>query len=308
MANDSARVDDELDVVLDGNRHLYRSELGPAVEAATVLAEELRAVEIPPGVAERHIAMALDRAGHASRRARRRLLARMLAAVAAAAVIVGVPATLVSAGALPGHPLYPLKRTVEAADLAVHFDPSREAQIHMRIAERRIAELDALVQRRDRTHLLSAIKEVKLAVEAANVAVDKAFRSEGVNSDTMALHTRLTGVTREMMQKLEDVVATPTDPAAASTASSILGTATTAAPPGVPPPTAAVPPPTAAVPPPTAADTPTTSVVPPPTTATPPTTADTPPTPPPSTGPSVSPTAPGASTGDTAAGASPTGP
>jgi len=301
MANDSARVDDELDVVLDGNRHLYRSELGPAVEAATLLAEELRAVEIPPGVAERHIAMALDRAGHAARRARRRLLARMVAAVAAAAVTVGVPATLVSAGALPGHPLYPLKRTIEAADLAVHFDPSREAQIHMRIAERRIAELDALVQRRDRTHLLSAIKEVKLAVEAANVAVDKAFRSEGVTSDTMALHTKLTGVTREMMQELEDVLAAPTDPAAASTASSILGTATTAAPPGVPPPTAADTPPTAA-------DTPTTSAVPPPTTATPPTTADTPPTPPPSTSPSVSPTAPGASTDDTAAGASPTGP
>jgi hypothetical protein len=62
--------DEELDVVLDGRERLYASELGPAVEAARLLGAELRAIQIEPEVAERHIAMALARARHAAARAR----------------------------------------------------------------------------------------------------------------------------------------------------------------------------------------------------------------------------------------------
>ncbi|HEV8652510.1 MAG TPA: DUF5667 domain-containing protein [Actinomycetes bacterium] len=276
MVNDSARVDDELDVVLDGHRHLYRSELGPAVEAAMLLAEELRAIELPPQVAERHVAMAMDRARRASTRSRRRSLARAVATAAAAAAIVGVPASLVSGRTLPGHPLYPLKRTIEAADLAFTFDPCREAEIHMRIAETRIGELEALVQRRDNARIVGALREVKAAVDAANVAVAKAVREEGANDETMALRQRLTGVNNDMKQELKDVLeAKPTNPAAAVTASSILSTTAT---PPVP------------------------STAPQTTSAPPQTTAETPPAPPPSTSPNMSPTSPGGSTAGSGAG------
>jgi len=298
MVNDSRRVDDELDVVLDGHRQLYRSELGPTVEAATLLAEELRAIQIPPEVAERHIALALDQARRGTTRARRRTLARAMATAVAAAVLVGVPAALVSGRSLPGHVLYPLKRTIEVADLALALDIYSEAEAKVGIAHRRVGELDALLQRHDRTHLLGAVKEVRSAVEAANVAVAKAFREEGTNNQTMALHTQLTDVTKDMMQGLEDVVvAAPTDPAAASTASSILGTATTSAPPSAPtttsPPQTTTAPQTTSGPPQTTAPPQTTSGPPPQTTT--PTTTGTPPTSPPSTSPIASPTSAGGS-------------
>ena len=303
MVNDSARVDDELDVVLDGHRHLYRSELGPAVEAAMLLAEELRAIELPPQVAERHVAMAMDRARRASTRSRRRSLARAVATAAAAAAIVGVPASLVSGRTLPGHPLYPLKRTIEAADLAFTFDPCREAEIHMRIAETRIGELEALVQRRDNARIVGALREVKAAVDAANVAVAKAVREEGANDETMALRQRLTGVNNDMKQELKDVLeAKPTNPAAAVTASSILSTTATPPVPSTAPQTTSAPPQTTAAPQTTSAP-PQTTAAPQTTSAPPQTTAETPPAPPPSTSPNMSPTSPGGSTAGGGAGA-----
>jgi hypothetical protein len=288
MANDSARVDDELDAVLDGHRRLYRSELSPAVEAAEILADRLRELELPPEVAERHVAMAMEQARRASTRTRRRTLARVVATAAAAAALVVVPASLVSARSLPGDALYPLKRSIEAADLAFNRDPCREAEIHMRIAETRIGELEALVQRRDTAHIVGALREVKSAVEAANVAVAEAFGAEGVNAETMALDQQLNGVKNDMRQEVNDVlVVEPTGPAA-STASSILDAATTATTPAPPTtPTPSPPAPSAPAPPTTATPVPPTdppAPQPPPTTGTPSQPAPTSP-PPPTTAP-----------------------
>jgi Domain of unknown function (DUF5667) len=284
MANDPARVDDELDVVLDGRRHLYRSELGPEVQAARLLAEELRAIELPPGVAERHVAAALQQARGSSARARGRTLWRALGATVAAAAIFGIPASLASGHALPGEPLYPLKRTIEAADLAFTRDPCKEADLELRIAHTRMEELSALLRNRDGAHVVGALRAVQSSVQAADVAVAKALGAEGRTRETAALQGELGTVRGEMRSQLTGIVA-GADPAAPRqavvTASSILATATpaptTTAPPAGPPapqttttaapPTTHAPPPTTTIPPTTAA--PTTS--PPTTTAPPPT-------------------------------------
>jgi Domain of unknown function (DUF5667) len=271
MANDPARVDDELDVVLDGRRHLYHSELGAPVEVARLLGDELGALAIPPEVAERHIAMALDRANLAAARSRRRRFARALAAAAAAAAIVGLPA-VASEHALPGQPLYPLKRTIEAGSLAVTFDPCAEARLEMRIAETRIGELDALVARHDHAHLPAAVEAVRSAVVTAQAAVERAMREEGPNGETLALEQRLSTVNGDMTKQLSEVVAigtgtTPAQAQAIASASSILAA----------PPTTATPPPTTR-PAQSTTPTPTTGSPAPPTTATPPPTTATPPT------------------------------
>ena len=145
--NRPARADEELDVVLDGHRHLFASELGPAVEAARMLGAELRSIQIAPEVAEQHIAMALARARRAAVRARWRAVQRTAVALVAAAALIVAPAAMFAGAALPGEPLYPLKRSIEAADLAFAFSPASEARAHTRIAAARLFELHRLIRK-----------------------------------------------------------------------------------------------------------------------------------------------------------------
>jgi Domain of unknown function (DUF5667) len=183
--NRPARADEELDVVLDGHRHLFASELGPAVEAARMLGAELRSIEIPPDVAERHIAMALARARHTAIRARWRKMTRTAVAVAAAAALIVAPATLAGA-ALPGEPLYPLKRSIEVADLAFAFSPVSEARAHTRIAAARLSELHELIRKGRDKQVTAAMIALTEAMVDANAAVARAMRAEDSTGATQA--------------------------------------------------------------------------------------------------------------------------
>jgi hypothetical protein len=197
-----ARADEELDVVLDGHRHLYASELGPAVEAARMLGAELRDIQITPEVAERHIAMALARARYAAARARWRSARRLaVAAVAVAALVIG-PVAMLSGAALPGDPLYPLKRTIEAADLSLARTPASEARAHTRIASARLAELHMLYAKGRTTQIPGAIAALSDAVAKANAAVAWAVQVEGTTGETTALAGRLADVRQSALAEL----------------------------------------------------------------------------------------------------------
>jgi len=67
-----------------------------------------------------------------------------------AATVVALFATAgaasASADALPGDFLYPAKLMVEAAQEILTLDPEAEAALHLRFADRRLAELEALVE------------------------------------------------------------------------------------------------------------------------------------------------------------------
>jgi Domain of unknown function (DUF5667) len=191
--NRPARADEELDVVLDGHRHLFASELGPAVEAARLLGAELRSIQIPPDVAERHIAMALARARHTAIRARWRKMTRTAVAVAAAAALIVAPATLAGA-ALPGEPLYPLKRSIEAADLAFAFSPVSEARAHTRIAAARLSELHELIREGRAEQVPAAMIALTEAMIDANAAVTRALQAEGPTGATTAAAAQLDDV------------------------------------------------------------------------------------------------------------------
>jgi hypothetical protein len=199
--NRPARADEELDVVLDGHRHLFASELGPAVEAARLLGAELRSIQIAPDVAERHIAMALARARHTAVRARWRKMTRTAVAIAAAAALIVAPATLAGA-ALPGEPLYPLKRSIEAADLAFAFSPVSEAHAHTRIAAARLSELHELIRKGRAEQVPAAMIALTEAMIDANAAVARAMEAEGSTGATTAAANQLDDVKAQTLGEL----------------------------------------------------------------------------------------------------------
>jgi hypothetical protein len=200
-----ARADEELDVVLDGHRHLYASELGPAVEAARMLGAELRAIQIAPEVAERHIAMALARARYAAVRARWRSARRLAVAAVAAAVLVVGPAAMLAGAAIPGDPLYPLKRTIEAADLSLAMSPASEARAHTRIAGARLVELHVLYAKGRSGQIAVAIADLNDALAEANAAVARAMQAEGRTGETSALAGQLAQVRENMVNELSTI-------------------------------------------------------------------------------------------------------
>jgi Domain of unknown function (DUF5667) len=206
-----ARADEELDVVLDGHRHLFASELGPAVEAARMLGAELREIQIPPEVAEQHIAMALARARQTAVRARWRTVRRTVVAMVAAAALVVGPAALAAGAALPGEPLYPLKRSIEAADLAFAFSPASEARAHTRIAAARLSELHTLILKGRTKQLPAAMIALREAMIDANAAVARAMQAEGSTSATNAALDQLDAVKAQTMDEVNVLLAQSDD-------------------------------------------------------------------------------------------------
>ena len=68
------------------------------------------------------------------------------AAVAAVVAVVliggGTGTVLASTGAVPGDPLYPVKRATERAQLALAFTDARDASLREQFIERRVEELE----------------------------------------------------------------------------------------------------------------------------------------------------------------------
>jgi hypothetical protein len=125
-------------------------------------------------------------------------LRRRLAAVVLAAALVLVPATMASAAALPGQPMYPFKRAIEELRIAsVQWSPSREATERTRVVDARVDELDRLVELNMYNQLLPALDALKQAVVEAQAALDDA-RQEGepsgkaeVRLDSIVVASRL---------------------------------------------------------------------------------------------------------------------
>jgi len=176
------KLHDELDALLDGRPVELTDELAPLAEVADALRAELAAYQLDPGVADRH----LERVLHGSAtvvplRARAHPngwdLRRRVAAVVLAAALVLAPATMASAAALPGQPMYPFKRAIEELRIAsVQWSPSREAVERTRVADARLDELTQLVNLRIFTQVPTAITALSKAVQEAEAAVDDATR------------------------------------------------------------------------------------------------------------------------------------
>jgi hypothetical protein len=291
---------ERLDALLDGRPGEVTEDLAPLLAAAEALRGELAEFELDREVVDRHLEQVLDRPAAVVplpvRGDRGGGLRRRLVAVGLAAALVLVPATAASAAsgsALPGQPLYPVKLAFEQFRLAtVQWSATAEAQERARLAAKRLAELDKLVQLRMYGQVPHAIRALDKAVAAAESAVAEAAAKDGADPKLVTVLKKLTDVAVAQhgelvaLNKLAAVLPgsitqavtqspalpTPNLPAVPP----VLQPAVTTPPPSPPPPLVTSPPATNPPPPPTV---PTTQPEPPP----PPTTE----APPPSTDPTT---------------------
>jgi hypothetical protein len=302
------KLHDELDALLDGRPVELTDELAPLAEAADALRAELAAYQLDPRVADHHLEGVLHGSAKVVTLPVRGQpsgwdLRRRAAAVVLAAALVLAPATMASAAALPGQPMYPFKRAIEELRVAtVQWSPTREAVERTRIVDARVDELDRLVKLEMFSQVLPALDALKQAVVEAKAAVDDA-REEGEPADSAEVQlnqvvansqqvllrvavaaanpsVRLTGDTAGAIQaavrETQDVL-TPTDQPG-TTGGSPVTTPTPGSQPGSPDPGSglAVPPSSQTQPPPTTREDPTTTGNPGPTTTTVPTTTTAP--------------------------------
>lgn len=115
----------------------------------------------------------------------RRVGARARLAVAAAAVLcllmsLGGMSVLLSRDALPGDPLYGVKRTTEGASLGLTFDDESRALKHLEFAASRVTEMETLADRAsDSSAQLTALTDLDTdAVEGARQLTTYATASD----------------------------------------------------------------------------------------------------------------------------------
>jgi hypothetical protein len=187
----SNKLHDDLDALLDGRPVELTDELAPLVEAADILRTELAGYQLDPGVADRHLEQVLGDQDKVVQLPVRRPaggwgVRRRILAVALAAALVLAPATMASAAALPGQAMYPFKLAIEQVRIAsVQWSPAREAGERTRVADERLKEVHSLLRLEMFTQLPGALKALRRAVVAAQVAVAEAGR-EGQLPGTVA--------------------------------------------------------------------------------------------------------------------------
>jgi Domain of unknown function (DUF5667) len=205
---------DRLDALLDGRPGEVTDDLAPLLAAAEALRADLADLELDPEVVDRHLEQALDRPATVVPLPVRNVgaggsvLRRRLAAAGLAAALVLVPATAASAAsaeALPGQALYPVKLAVEQFRLAaVQWSPTREAQERAKIAAKRLAELDRLINLEMYRQILPAINALNKAVQAANMAVVEAAE-DGSASELVAAVRELEAVKDAQLGELNEL-------------------------------------------------------------------------------------------------------
>jgi hypothetical protein len=93
-------------------------------------------------------------------------------------LIVGTATILASTPALPGEPLYPVKRAAEAVQLAVTWSPRGDARLHLAFAERRIEEMDASIEQERASALARAAAGYRESLGAVQDLLGRLDRQE----------------------------------------------------------------------------------------------------------------------------------
>src|SRR5215208_6552908 len=207
------QLHDDLDALLDGRSVELTDELVPLVEAADALWVELAAHELDPEVADRHLARILDDSATVVALPVRGSVSgwrRRMAAVVLAAALVLAPATMASAAALPGQPMYPFKLAIEQLRVAsVQWSPSREAVERTRVANTRLNELQRLVRLRIFPQVPTALTALSKAVQEAEAAVtDATLEGEPVPTAARKLN-RVKAMGGEVLVVVANTVANP---------------------------------------------------------------------------------------------------
>ncbi|HEU4674442.1 MAG TPA: DUF5667 domain-containing protein [Motilibacteraceae bacterium] len=192
---------------------LLPTQVTPSPQFRAALRERLLAEAVPaPAVGSR------GRTADARRRPVRRGRRRLVAGTAAGLLAVGVGGAWASTGALPGDPLYPVKRGLEQVQLDLATSDAARGQRHLAQADHRLAEVEALLagERADDPATAGQVVEGLTALRAADAAGGRLlladFDRTGDPEDLRALQRALVDQ-RERLRDLE-----PRLPAAAGPA------------------------------------------------------------------------------------------
>jgi hypothetical protein len=201
----SADLDRLLDRFVAGEEPETTGDLAPLLHPAQVASVAFFR-SLDPAVAEKHLAaLRADRARNVMvlpplRRPRLRLAVAGL--IGAAFLVFGAgSAVAISSGAVPGDPLYGVKRAVERISLAMHRDPAGRASLHLKFAESRLQELAAMAAAgRDTTEVASDLDD---ELEDAEV---EALHANGLGHHAEALLVRVQAMISKHVAILTDVL------------------------------------------------------------------------------------------------------
>jgi hypothetical protein len=115
-----------------------------------------------------------------------RLIAAAVASVLLACVLLSVGTVSAASTSLPGSPLYPVKRASEAAVSSVALTPRLQARVHLVWADRRLREVEALMERdgvADEAILAALEQETEQALAAAEQAGAGSLMAAAVHTE-----------------------------------------------------------------------------------------------------------------------------
>lgn len=116
------------------------------------------------------------------------------------ATLVGSGTVAASANSLPGSPLYPVKIASERAQLALTFNDNNQAKLHLKFAERRLGEVQALITKGKSEDIDTPLSIMNQHLEQAqNIAAAASGR------DKQELYSKILELTERQQTVLEVV-------------------------------------------------------------------------------------------------------
>jgi hypothetical protein len=178
----------------------------PELEDQIRAAQSLRALRAlaPRPEAARRVEARLRLEAQARRAARPALTLRWAAAIVLVAILsLGAGATASSANSLPGDALYPVKRSIEAAQL-IFTPPAGRAAFHAALAHRRLDELAALTERQnaDAELITRLTHEITVETREALAAVNAAPPRQ--QAEVLETILRETGEQQAVLQAVQE--------------------------------------------------------------------------------------------------------
>lgn len=193
---------ERLEEILEGGAGPARQASDPDLASLAALGAHLAVVlptQAPPAFRAR-LQAELQRSAPSARRPRARALVPRLAGLLAAVVLMAATAVVASASSLPGDALYPVKRVVEDARIALARSGAARVSLYLSLSDVRLSEIDRLVDM-GLMPPAGVIEDLLAAQLAARAAVPPSDPVLAARADTSA--TRTAAALRDLATRLD---------------------------------------------------------------------------------------------------------
>lgn len=104
------------------------------------------------------------------------MLHQYVAALGIFIMVVALPTSYIAQAAVPGDALWPVKITIEKAEVAMAFNAERESRVHLRHVQRRLDELHVVTSRVNDTNRNKNISQLVRRLEKDVTAAGQSFK------------------------------------------------------------------------------------------------------------------------------------